>query len=122
MTSFDDEKRNDAAVQDAVKAQFSGIVPERESELASLWTTCDLQFSLLADGRRVEIQGGLYRHVQFNHRALRVMWISAFAAWEAYRANSVAALEGRMIQTGRLEALLDCALSVRDSANPLGKR
>jgi len=110
--------RSDIQIQHAVKQNFLGIVPERESELEALWTNYQLQFSLVADGDCFEMSGGVYRHVRFNHRALRVLWVSAFAAWEAYTCVANAITERRERDTVRLKRLVDIALSIRDSADP----
>ncbi|WP_458237612.1 phage exclusion protein Lit family protein [Pseudomonas sp. P5_A2_2] len=112
------DARSDQQIQEAVRQQFLGVAPEHADELEKLWVDYQLQFSLLADGDRVEMEGGLYRHVRFNHRALRIMWISAFAAWEAYACASEATLGGRMRDTRRLKELVDLAFAVRDASDP----
>jgi Peptidase U49 len=112
------DARSDHHIQEAVRQHFLGIAPERRVDLESLWTTYQLQFSLLADDDHVEMEGGLYRHVRFNHRALRFMWVSAFAAWEAYACASKAALEGTVRNTRRLKELVEIAYAIRDADDP----
>ena len=115
----DEDVRSDDEVQRAVMSQFLGIVPERGKELEQLWSDNNLLFSLLADGNEIRMEGGLYRHVRFNHRTLRVLWVASFAAWEAYRALVIAIESGRTPAFTRLNELLDCAVSIRDSATPI---
>jgi len=112
------EKRNDVEVQQAIKSLFLGIAPERASELSSLWDTYQLEFCLFSDGNQVMIEGGAYRYVHFNHRFLRVVWVSAFAAWEAYACLQVALAEEKTKNSDRLTELLQIALSVRDASDP----
>lgn len=112
------DARSDLHIQEAVRQQFLGVAPERKTDLESLWTTYQLQFSLLADDDHAVMEGGLYRHVRFNHRALRIMWVSAFAAWEAYASASKAALEGTVRNTDRLKALVDIVCAIRDADDP----
>jgi len=110
--------RNDAEVQQAVKAQFLGIVPERAGDLERLWSECDLQFNLLEDEGEVVMEGGAYRFVRFNHRALRVIWVSSFAAWEAFKCSADAANQGTTRNHDKLKILLELALTIRNAPNP----
>ena len=113
------EKRSDTEIQGAVKAQFVGIAPEREAETKALWELYSLEFSLLADQGYVVMEGGAYRSVHFNHRALRVLWVSTFAAWEAYRCAAEAVSSGKTsIDLTRLKELLMLALTIRDADDP----
>lgn len=112
------EKRNDAEIQEAVKAQFVGVAPEREAELKELWESYNLEFSLLEDQGHVEMAGGAYRYVRFNHRMLRMLWVSAFAAWEAYRCADEGVRTGTVIELTRLNELLELALAIRDADDP----
>lgn len=118
MWTQQEEIRSDDEIQSVVKAQFLGVAPERRQELEQLWEENNLCFSLLADGDSVEMEGGLYRHIRFNHRALRVLWVSSFAAWEAYRAYVDAVLDGKVPALSRLNEILECARSIRTSATP----
>ena len=115
---FSEEKRNDAEIQGAVKALFLGLAPESATALQQLWDNYQLQFCLFADGDGVKLEGGAYRYVHFNHRALRVVWVSAFAAWEAYECAHSALSDGEMRSFDRLQELLDLALEVRDADDP----
>lgn len=114
----DVDKRSDAEIQQAVKALFVGLAPERESELERLWDDFQLQFCLFADDNGVLLEGGAYRYVHFNHRALRVVWVSAFAAWEAYTYAQSAYSDGELRDVHRLEELLSLALEIREASDP----
>jgi hypothetical protein len=77
-----------------------------------------LLFSLLSDKGDVQIEGGLYRHVRFNHRALRALWVASFAAWEAYRAFVNATTSNNAVDVGRLTLLLELVRHIQDSETP----
>lgn len=115
---FSEEKRSDAQIQDAVKQLFLGIAPERSRDLAKLWDAYQLQFCLFTDDKDVLLEGGAYRYVHFNHRALRVIWVSAFAAWEAYAYAQSALGDDEFGTSDRLQELLALALEVRDASDP----
>lgn len=118
MQLLSEDKRSDAQIQDAIKALFLGIAPEKRSELERLWDDYQLQFCLFMDDKGVLMEGGAYRYVHFNHRALRVIWVSAFAAWEAYCCAQSAFGDGELRSFDRLQDLLDLALRIRDASDP----
>ena len=115
---FNDDKRSDAQIQDAVKALFLGLVPEKSDELERLWEHYQLQFCLFTDENGVMLEGGAYRYVHFNHRVLRVIWVSAFAAWEAYSCAQSAFCDGELRSLDHLQRLLALALEIRDARDP----
>lgn len=115
---FSEDKRSDAQIQDAVKRLFLGLAPESDAELDRLWNDYQLQFCLFTDDKGVLLEGGAYRYVHFNHRALRVIWVSAFAAWEAYACAQSAFGDGELRTFDRLHELLTLALEVRDASDP----
>jgi hypothetical protein len=112
------QNRNDAHVQKAMKDLFLGIAPEHSDDLETLWNTLQLQFCLFEDSGQVLMEAGAYRYVHFNHRALRVFWVSAFAAWEAYALSAAAVIEGKVRNLDRLKELIYIALRVRDASDP----
>lgn len=82
-----DDLRNDQAVQEAAQSLFEGVVPERHQELKSFWATYQPRFNLLTDAGPEGLfvmDGGLYREVRFNHRAMRAFWLAAYIGWEGY--------------------------------------
>lgn len=83
-----EEVRQDTQVQVAIKHLFVGSIPERKSELSTIWENLSPIFQMLPDvhpdGRFI-MDAGLYRYIRFNHRVVRSFWIAAFAAWECYR-------------------------------------
>ncbi|CAN7170593.1 phage exclusion protein Lit family protein [Variovorax paradoxus] len=111
-------KRSDAEIQQAAKALFLGLAPERKGELERLWDYYQLQFCLFTDDEGVMLEGGAYRYVHFSQRALRVIWVSAFAAWEAYAYAQSAFDGGELRDVRRLEDLLSLALEIREASDP----
>lgn len=107
--------RSDAVVQEAVKNLFLGTAPERQTELAEFWDTLGLKFCLLEDGDQITMEAGAYRYVHFNRRILVVIWVSAFAAWEAYSLATSLITEKGIKTSDRLHELLGIALEVRDT-------
>ena len=118
MQLFSEDKRSDAQIQYAIKALFLGIAPEKRSELERLWDDYQLQFCLFMDDKGVLMEGGAYRYVHFNHRVLRVIWVSSFAAWEAYSCTQLAIGDGELRSFDRLRDLLGLALRIRDASDP----
>lgn len=108
--------RNDDDIQVAVRNLFPGAVPEREQELARLWSQYQLRFNLLPDHGRdglFVMDAGAYRDVRFNHRALRAFWVATFTAWESYRVCA----EGVNDLT-RLHCLLDSVTAILNADDP----
>lgn len=108
--------RNDDEIQVAVRNLFLGAVPEREQELAQIWSQYQLRFNLLPDHGRdglFVMDAGAYRDVRFNHRALRAFWVATFSAWESYRACA----EGDTDLT-RLRCLLDSVSAILTADDP----
>ncbi len=115
---FSENKRSDAEIQNAVKALFLGLAPENSAYLEQLWEDYQLQFCLFVDDKGVLLAGGAYRYVYFNHRALRVIWVSSFAAWEAYSCAQSALGDEELRNFDRLQELLALAIEVRDARDP----
>lgn len=115
---FNEDKRSDVEIQDAIKALFLGLAPERTDELGQMWDDYQLQFCLFTDNKGVLLAGGAYRSVHFNQRSLRVIWVSAFAAWEAFACAQSAFVDGEPRSIERLKELLDLAIEVRDAKDP----
>lgn len=81
--------RDDATVQTAIRNLFAGSAPERPTDLDQLWQLLGPRFQLTGDvheGERFVMEAGAYRYVRFNHRAVRAFWLAGFIAWEGYRA------------------------------------
>lgn len=110
--------RSDAQIQEAVKELFLGLAPERTNELKRLWDDYQLQFCLFTDDKGVLLEWGAYRYVHFNHRALRVIWVSSFAAWEAYSCAQSTFCDEELHSFDRLRELLALAIAVRDASDP----
>lgn len=112
--------RNDQAVQDAARALFEGVAPERKSELEQLWNEHSPRFNLLEDFSQdgsFVLEAGCYRDVHFNHRVMRAFWVASFAAWEGYSAVADGVTQGKL-DLALFQELIDCVrqiLSAPDS-------
>ncbi|PKM07157.1 MAG: hypothetical protein CVV14_09470 [Gammaproteobacteria bacterium HGW-Gammaproteobacteria-4] len=116
MHAVPTQPRNDDEIQAAVRNLFLGAVPEREQELACLWSQYQLRFNLLPDHGRdglFVMDAGAYRDVRFNHRALRAFWVATFSAWESFRVCA----EGGTDLT-RLHCLLDSVAAILNADDP----
>lgn len=108
-----------AMVREGMRNLFFGIAPERRDESQTLWDDLQVEFCLLSDEGGVTLAGGAYRYVHFNHRALRVMWVCAFAAWEGYAAvHSTLVEDGNAVRHGRFRTLLQLAIEIREAPDP----
>ncbi|CAH0340490.1 phage exclusion protein Lit family protein [Rhizobium sp. CECT 9324] len=74
-------------VSEAVDQLFSGVVPERASELSALWGAQEDRVRLL-DTPRFLLQQR-WETIQVSELALRQLWIAGYAAWRAIEAYSV---------------------------------
>jgi hypothetical protein len=112
--------RNDDEVQRAARAILAGVAPEREEELEQLWTRYLPLFSLIensGDEGLFVMQGGRYRDVWFNHRAMRVFWVASFTAWEGYRAGAETEDEEN-IDFSRFSGMVDCLFHILKAEYP----
>ncbi len=74
-------------IQKAAKSLFDGTAPERSKELEALWLKYGLSFQLSLDNGPdgfFILEGGLFKFVRLNHRAMRAFWLASFIAWEGY--------------------------------------
>tara|TARA_R110001592_G_scaffold294831_3_gene564671 strand:- start:2968 stop:3819 length:852 start_codon:yes stop_codon:yes gene_type:complete len=82
-------RRRDAQVQNASRALFDGSAPERTAELDILWQRFEPEFQIHdddhADGPFL-FDAGAYKFIRFNHRAMRLLWLGSYVAWEAFSA------------------------------------
>ncbi|MGE8228637.1 phage exclusion protein Lit family protein [Stenotrophomonas hibiscicola] len=108
MNGFRQE--HDAALQQVIRSTIQAIAPERAEELDSYWAHYDPEIQMASDGaggEGVVMQAGLYRFIQFNHRTMRLFWLSSFLLWEGYEATYRYAETG-LTDTTRFEELYDC--------------
>jgi hypothetical protein len=112
--------RNDQYVQEAVRALFEGVVPEKTVELKNLWDTYSPRFNILQDitqdGRFI-MEAGAYREVHVNHRTLRAFWFASFIAWEGYRAVAKYLVDGSF-DAAKLTAMLETLGRILDDDDP----
>lgn len=81
------DTQRDEDTQKAAKSLFDGTAPERNNELEALWSKYGLCFQLSLDNGPdgfFVLEGGLFKFVRFNHRAMRAFWLAGFIAWEGY--------------------------------------
>ena len=103
------DNRNINEHQNAAKQLLEGSAPERKEELVKLWSKYSPSFKLLpedGEGGKFVLQGGMYRHVWFNHRAMRAFWLGSFIAWEGYN-NIVNAATLKEYDTSRYDEMLE---------------
>jgi hypothetical protein len=112
--------RNDQSIQDAARALFEGLVPERRAELEQLWADHAPRFNLLEDfsqhGSFVLDAGG-YRDVRFNYRVMRAFWVASFAAWEGYRAIAEGVTAGSL-NLSFFKAIIACVQKIISENDP----
>lgn len=109
-----------AAVQQAAKALFLGVAPERQAELESLWSRYGPSFELLADnGRdgRFVLEAGLFKFVRFNHRAMRAFWLASFIAWAGYESVHATTITGTA-NFQRFNKMIDSFLAMIAADDP----
>ncbi len=112
--------RSDQAVQVAARVLFEGIAPERNGELKDLWQRYSPHFYILEDITREGpfiMDAGRYREVRFNHRAMRAFWVSAFAAWEGYRAIAEGVVASK-IDLERFKSIVECVQDILRASDP----
>jgi hypothetical protein len=115
------EPNRSAEVQQAFIALFGGVVPERKTEFDELWKKYQIEISLVPDGKEIVAEAGVYKHIKYNDRILRAVWVSAFAAWEGYVAVHEMAVDNSGVPNlERFRKLIDCVGAICVSDNPFG--
>jgi len=86
--------------KEAVIALMKGAVPERESELTSLWERYKPDLALIADARRITLNANKDR-IAFDIKTMDVFWLIAFGGWRAIECYSphviLSVVEGRTV-------------------------
>lgn len=99
-----------ADVQCAARNLLLGAMPEREAELANLWSAYQTEFQIVDDNHGcgpIVLDAGLYRFVRFNHRVMRLFWLAGYAYWEGYEAFHRFA-NGDPIRLEQFKAIVEC--------------
>lgn len=73
-------------ISDAVDVLFGGVVPERVEEMKAKWNEADRV--RLLDVSRFLLQAS-YGSIQVSEKALRLIWLTGYAAWAAVEAYNV---------------------------------
>jgi hypothetical protein len=114
------EHNNSTYLQTVVRGLLVGVVPERTDELTEMWNTYGPQFEVLEDSGpdgTFVMDAGAYCRIRFNHRILRVFWLSCFAAWEGYNAiHKASNTETGTADLKRFQDILRCIDLIRHSA------
>lgn len=109
------ENDREHQLQDVTKALFTGVAPERQKELEAFWNDFSVQFKILDDGGpdgSLVMDAGGYVYIRFNHRIMRLFWLSGFLLWEAYCALHHFSITGKT-DIARFKELLDCFEATR---------
>lgn len=74
-------------VQELVKNAIIASVPERETELRSMWDTNkdNLCFQIYHERSDILLDAGAYKFIRFTPKTARLFWLGSFIAWEGYR-------------------------------------
>lgn len=114
-----DTKRNED-IQKAAKSLFDGTAPERNKELEALWSKYSLCFQMSLDNGPdgfFVLEGGLFKFVRFNHRAMRAFWLAGFIAWEGYERIHAISLN-QSSDFCRFNAMIDTFFSMLKEDDP----
>ena len=113
--------RVDVEIQLAAKQVFEGVAPERAADLNALWERYNPKFHLLPDAGPdglFVMEGGRFRDVAFNHRALRAFWLGSFIAWEGYLWTHEH-VSGRTASFDRFESMVATFHQILTEEDPL---
>ncbi len=81
--------REEKELQDVVWDALEAVCPERVDELRAYRSSYAPVFHILEDTipeGNIVFEGGLYKFVRFNHRTMRLFWLSSYLLWEGYEA------------------------------------
>jgi hypothetical protein len=118
-TTFSDERAHSLQLRQAVHKMLMAVAPERTVELQRYWTEFSPQFNILADDGPdgpVVLDAGGYVNIRFNHRIMRLFWLSSFALWEGYSAFHHYADSGQTNLTRFME-IVECFEATRIAAD-----
>lgn len=111
--------RADSQVQSAARALFDGCAPERKAELDSLWQRFAPEFQVHVDDHAhgpFLFDAGAYKYVRFNNRAMRLLWLGAYIAWEAFSATPMD--QQTAPDWTRLNTMLSIFYDILEAADP----
>ena len=102
-----------------IRDLFLGIAPERGEKLEEYWKHYGPQFDIADDdgpSGKIVMEAGCYALVRFNHRTMRLFWLSGFLLWEAFQTLHRFAVTGEM-DTARFQELLYCFQETQEADN-----
>src|SRR3546814_11449442 len=86
-TTFSEERSHALPLRQTVHEMLLDVAPERTDELQRYWTEFSPQFNILEDDGpdgQIVLDAGGWVNIRFNHRIMRLFWLSSFALWEGY--------------------------------------
>ena len=89
MNTITDERTQALQLRQTIHEMLLAVAPERTEELQHYWDEFSPQFNILEDDGPdgpVVLDAGGYVNIRFNHRIMRLFWLSSFALWEGYSA------------------------------------
>ncbi len=113
------ERAHALHLRSAVHDMLLAVAPERADELQRYWNDFSPQFNILEDDGPdgpVVLDAGGYVNIRFNHRIMRLFWLSSFALWEGYSAFHHYADTGKT-NLARFIELIDCFEATRIAAD-----
>lgn len=96
-----------------------GVMPERESDILSLFEKYNPQFSIVDETHKgVVLRAGGYFSVEFNHRAMLTFWIGAHIIWRIYSECAHAIVDGSAINQKKINSLFKTFQEIQIAEDP----
>jgi hypothetical protein len=111
------------STEEAARNLFKGCAPERGDEIEAFFKDLQLRFNITEDtdnngSATPVIEAGCYTLVRFNHRTMRLFWLAAYIAWEAYCAVSKTDEQRvSLLNTDRFKILLQAFEDTKNASN-----
>jgi len=115
MKTISDECAGALQLRQTVHEMLLAVAPERTEELQHYWEQFSPQFKILDDDGPdgpVVLDAGGYVNIRFNHRIMRLFWLSSFALWEGYSSYYHYA-ETEQTDLTRFMEIVDCFVETR---------
>ncbi|MGV8950185.1 MAG: phage exclusion protein Lit family protein [Cypionkella sp.] len=115
MNTTTNEHANALQLRQTIHEMLLGVAPERAEELQRYWDEFSPQFNVMEDDGPdgpVVLDAGGYVNIRFNHRIMRLFWLSSFALWEGYSAY-YHYVEAEQTDLTRFMEIVDCFEATR---------
>lgn len=116
---FLDGRAQALQLRQTIHEMLLAVAPERAEELQRYWNDFGPKFNILEDDGPdgpIVLDAGAYVNIRFNHRIMRLFWLSSFALWEGYSAFHHYVVTEQTDLTRFLE-IIDCFEATRTSAD-----